>query len=92
MSEEEDNGDGFVRHRQSWRSQAFNRFIEEIDARLTKGPKTTARKREYGTECDRPVPERIAHWMRATSSEHSGSGDGGHVSDELFSTGDEHSE
>ena len=90
MSEEEDNRDGFVRHRQSWRSRAFNRFIEKIDARLTKGPKTTARKREYGTECDRPVPKHIPGWMRVTSSEHSG--DGERVSDELFSTADEHSD
>ena len=42
-----------------------------IDACLTKGLKTTARKREYGTDCDRPVPKRIPGWMRVTWSERS---------------------
>ena len=93
MSEEEENGDGFIRHRQSWRSLAFNRFIEKIDTRLSRrGSKTTARKREYGTECDRPAPINIPGWMIESSPSSENSGDGERVSDELLSTDDEPSD
>ena len=93
MSEEEESGDGFIRHQPSWRSGVFNRFIEKIDHRLSKkGGKTVARRREYGDKCVRPIPTDIPDWMKESAcSDNSASADGG-LSDELISSGNELSE
>lgn len=87
MSEEEESGDGFIRHRPSWRSGVFNRFI---DHRLSKNSgKTIARRREYGDKCVRPIPIDIPDWMKESPySDNSDSADGG-LSDELTSSGNE---
>ena len=90
MSEEEENEDGFIRHRQSWRSQALNRFIEKIDNHLSKkSGKSTARRREYGDLCERPTPKDVPKWMIFTTCPEGNNMDSGTMPDELISSGDE---
>ena len=44
MSEEEEDGDGFVRLSLSWRSQTLNNFFVKLDKRLSMGnPKILAK-------------------------------------------------
>ena len=87
MSEEEEYEDGFIRHRQSWRSRKFNRLIEKLDSRCADNEgKVKARKRVYGEECERPIPPTIPYWMKETSSIDSVAG-GNPSSEELISSG-----
>lgn len=91
MSEEEESGDSFVRHRPVWRSQVFNKFIEKIDCRLVKNCTTTgARRRGYGETCVKPTPKDIPDWKKESNgSTGSMNADGG-LSGELISGGSEY--
>ena len=87
MSEEEEYEDGFIRHRQSCRSQKFNRLIEKLDNRCADNEgKVKARKRVCGEECERLIPPTIPYWMKETSSIDS-IGGGNPSSEELISSG-----
>ena len=66
MSEEEEDGDGFVRHSFSWRSQVLNNFLIKLDKRLNTGnPKILAKKRVYGDVIEKPAPANVPLWMKA---------------------------
>ncbi len=69
MMTEEDTGsdDNFIRHRQSWRSEKFNNFIEELDS--AKNAKTLAKKREIGSGIERDVPQVAKTWLIAAESD-----------------------
>ena len=58
MSEEEENSEGFIRHRYSWRSPVVNQFIEKLDKRYSRKNKhSLAKKRVYGSELNKPTPD-----------------------------------
>ncbi len=63
MTTEEDTGsdDNFIRHRQSWRSEKFNNFIDQLDS--AKNAKTLAKKREIGSDVERDVPQVAKTWL-----------------------------
>ena len=64
MSEEEEDDNGFVRHRPSWRSTSMNRLIDKLDHRhMLHNKKTTAKPRIYGDEILKPTPSDIPSWM-----------------------------
>jgi len=64
MSEEEAEGDDFVRHRPSWRSATLNRFFEKLENRYkSKHEKTLAKPRRYGNPVQREAPPGIPSWM-----------------------------
>ena len=66
MSEEEEDGDGFVRHSFSWRSQVLNNFLLKLDKRFnTRNSKILAKKRVYGDIIEKPAPHNIPLWMKA---------------------------
>lgn len=70
MSEKEESGDCFIRHRPSWRSKKLNVFIDKIEHRLAKNKgKTFARRREYRENCVRPVPKDIPVWMKESTTD-----------------------
>ena len=63
MSEEED-GDLFVRHRPSWRSDTLNRFLEKLERRFKdKHPTSLAEPRAYGEPVQKDPPASIPSWM-----------------------------
>ncbi|XP_065907458.1 uncharacterized protein [Dysidea avara] len=66
MTEEESDDDGgFVRHRQSWRSDEFNDLMEHLD----KGKKETlAKNRRDGEIVERAPPPYAEMWMIANCS------------------------
>ena len=87
MSEEEESGDGCVRHRPVWRSQVF---IGKIDCRLAKNcTKTVARRREYGEKCVKPMPKDIPDWLKESNGSTGSMNTDGGLSDELISGGSE---
>ena len=68
MSEEEEEGDSFIRHRPSWRSEEFNKFFDMLDERYSeKDPKTKAKafSQKLGEVVlrDPPVPISAELWM-----------------------------
>ena len=66
MSEEEEDGDGFVRHSFSWRSHVLNSFLVKLDKRLSAGnPKVLLKKRVYGDILEKPAPDNVPLWMKA---------------------------
>ena len=66
MSEEENDGDGFIRHRYSWRSDKLNKFIEKLDKRHGKSTRAgPAKKRIYGQMITKQTPENLPPWMVA---------------------------
>ena len=68
MTEEESEEEkGFVRHRQSWRSNVFNRFMDKLDNR--RNQKTLAKPRELGEQVERLPPICVKKWMTEGSME-----------------------
>ena len=70
MTEEESKEEkGFVRHRQSWRSNVFNKFMDRLDS--SRNQKTLAKPRELGEEVERLPPICVKKWMTEGSMENS---------------------
>ena len=68
MSEEEEEGNSFIRHRPSWRCEEFNQFLEMLDERYSEKDPTTKAKafsRNIGEVVlrDPPVPISVELWM-----------------------------
>ena len=84
MSEEEEDGDSFIRHRPSWRSSTLNRFLEKLENRYkSKHPKSLAKPRTYGDPVQKIPPSGAPLWM--VSPEHSNEGLAAGSDHELFS-------
>ena len=67
MSEEEAEGNEFIRHRPDWRSHRFNKFIEKLDNRYkSKHEKMLAKPRTYGDVVVKSFPDGIPSWMCET--------------------------
>ena len=63
MTEEETGSDNkFVRHRQSWRTRKFNRFMDRIDNYKT-STSSLGKQRVLGNEIDRLAPVSAKQWM-----------------------------
>ena len=63
MTEEETGSDNkFFRHRQSWRTRKFNRFMDRIDNYKT-STSSLGKQRVLGNEIDRLAPRCIAKHM-----------------------------
>ena len=63
MTEEETGSDNkFVRHRQSWRTRKFNRFMDRIDNYKT-STSSSGKQRVLGNEIDRLAPVSAKQWM-----------------------------
>lgn len=65
MSDEEKQGDVYIRHPPSYRSSTLTKFIEKLDSRSEgKNSKSHPRvKRQLGTSVDVPVPRKAKKWM-----------------------------
>ena len=68
MMTEEETGteDNYIRHRQSWRSSNFNKFMDKIDEK--KNVKSLARQRQLGDEINRSPPSAAKSWMIKTDT------------------------
>ena len=67
MSEEEEDGDGFVRHSFSWHSKTLNNFFVKLHKRLSTGnAKILAKKCVYGDGIEKPAPGNVPPWMKET--------------------------
>ena len=72
MSEEElGEEDTFIRHRPSWRSQTFNKFIKKLDRRFKSkhASKSLAKPRSYGTPHNKSAPCSISSWIKSNDTE-----------------------
>ena len=70
MSEEEPDGDEFVRHRPSWRSPFLNRFVAKLENRfIKKNAKSLAKPRRYGSIINRLAPTGIPSWMKGSDGD-----------------------
>ena len=70
MSEEEPDGDEFIRHRPSWRSPFLNCFVTKLENRfIKKHGKSLAKPRRYGSLIDRPAPAGIPSWMKGNDGD-----------------------
>ena len=66
MSEEEEEGDSFIRHQPSWSSEEFNNFLDMLDERYSKkDSKTTAKafSRKLGEVVVREPPVLISEGL-----------------------------
>ena len=67
MSEEEKDGEVYVRHAPAYRSNSLNRFISKLDHRLdTDIPNKTSHpslERRVGSPRDKPVPKGCKKWI-----------------------------
>ena len=66
MSEEEKEGEVYVRHPPTYRSQAFKKFIEKLDQRLnasTDKSKHPRMDRRLGSPRERPIPPGCKKWI-----------------------------
>ena len=64
MSEEEEEGDSFIRHWPSWRSDTLNQFLEKLERRFKdKHPHSLAKPRTYGEPVQKKAPTGIPSWM-----------------------------
>ena len=64
MSEEEEEGDSFIRHQPSWRSDIFNHFLEKLEGRYkAKHARSLAKPRTYGEPVQKPPPASAPSWM-----------------------------
>ncbi|CAI8031455.1 hypothetical protein GBAR_LOCUS17848 [Geodia barretti] len=64
MSEEEEEGGSFIRHKPSWRSNTLNRFLEKLERRFKeKHPNSLAKPRTYGEPIQKAPPAGIPSWM-----------------------------
>ena len=65
MSEEEPDGDEFVRHRPSWRSPFLNLFVTKLENCFIKiDGKSLANPRRLRSLIDRPAPAGIPSLMK----------------------------
>ena len=72
MSEEEAEGDDFIRHRPTWRSSSLNKFLEKLDSRFkAKHQKSLAKPRSYGSPSDKPASDDIPSWLLTTDTQSS---------------------
>ena len=62
MSEEEKDGEVYIRHAPSYRSDSLNRFICKLDHRLETG-KHPRMDRRLGSPRDKPVPAGCKKWI-----------------------------
>ena len=70
MSEEEEEGNGNIRHPPSYRSKGLNKFIAKLDKRLdTKQSKHSRVARRLGSPREKPLREREDE-QRTADSEH----------------------
>ena len=70
MSEEEEDEDSYTRHPPSYRSKAFDDFINKLDQRLSSKHKKHPRlERKLGSPCDKPIPGHCKKWMVKTANE-----------------------
>ena len=66
MSDEEDVGNNTFRvHRQEWRSQEMNDFLDELDQRAESAMKSShpRKSRVVGTPVKMSAPEQVKPWM-----------------------------
>ena len=65
MSDEEENGEGFVRHPPSYRSEVLNNFIAKLDSRYDKTQQKTQprKKRVLGSPVKKAVPHNAKNWL-----------------------------
>ena len=64
MSDEEKDGDTYVRHPPAYRSDQLNRFIEKLDSRLESTPSRHARHaRVLGSPIQKLAPAGAKSWM-----------------------------
>ena len=69
MSEEEPDGDEFVRHSPSWQSWRFKGFLDKLDHRFkSKHTNSLAKPRSYGTPREKATPDGIPSWMIINAS------------------------
>lgn len=67
MSEEEEDGDSYIRHPPSYRSESFNKFIDKLDQRLqSKHSKHPRLERRLGSPRNKLVPVQCKKWMVKT--------------------------
>ena len=64
MSEEEEEGGSFIRHRPSWRSNTQNQFLEKLERRFKeKHANSLAKPHTYGDPIQKTPPVGIPLWM-----------------------------
>lgn len=64
MSEEQGEGDSFVGHQPSWRSDTLNRFLGKLERCFKdKHPHSLAKPRTYGEPVKKNPPTGIPSWM-----------------------------
>ena len=61
MSDEEKDGNTYIRHPPSYRSERLNRFIQKLDSRLDSTPSRHARV--LGSPVEKQTPARAKRWM-----------------------------
>ena len=84
MSDEEKVGQKWVRHRPSYRSDLFNRFIEKLDSRVTVADRARF-PREVGSPRIKNPPSSAKQWMLSSETTVEDVQDS---TTELFSSGD----
>ena len=64
MSDEEKQGDVFVRHQPSYRSTTFTKFLNKLDKRAAaKSSHQPQTNRELGSPVEKPIPPMCKQWM-----------------------------
>ena len=64
MSDEEKEGETYIRHPPGYRSERLNRFIQKLDERLDSMPSRHARhSRVLGSPVEKQVPAKAKAWM-----------------------------
>lgn len=73
MSDEENDELTLKRRRPDWRSQAFNKFMDELDERAYRASKHPRKVQVFGTPLKCPHPENVQDWMLNQVEERDGS-------------------
>lgn len=64
MSDEEKQGDVFIRHQPSYRSTNFTKFLNKLDQRAAaKSSHQPRASRELGSPAKKPIPPMCKQWM-----------------------------
>ena len=64
MSDEDKEGEEYVRHQPSYRSKALNNFISKLDERLESSKDKHPRiARSLGSPHNKPIPEGCKKWV-----------------------------
>lgn len=84
MSDEERAGEKWVRHRPSYRSELFNRFIDKLDCRAANGERARF-PRDLGSPRSKNPPTCAKKWMLCQTANIQ---ENGRPSPELFSSCD----